>query len=124
MTVQPNAEQRRWRELVRKEGSVLTRLGSCEIHHPIGRTAKIKGVGNIGHWFILALTPDEHRWIDQGNAGLDRLKDNYRLWNMIPGELEDFTLHEFEKFLFKRMCRKFNLPFEADIYHAIMEYKR
>jgi len=119
-TPQPNAEQKRWRELVRKEGSALTGERPCQIHHPIGRSAKVKGVGNIGHWYVLALTVDQHRLIDAGQYGLEVLKGQY--WQ--PADVAEMTLHEFEKFLFKRMCRKFKLPFEADVYQAIMDWHR
>lgn len=52
--VQPNAEQKRWREAVRDLG-----MGEI-IHHAIDRTMKIKGVGNIGHWWLIPCTDDAH----------------------------------------------------------------
>lgn len=59
---QPNAQQRRWRELVRAMGSIISGR-PAEIHHAEGRNAKHNGV-EIGHWWILPLTPDEHRGPD------------------------------------------------------------
>lgn len=49
---QPTAEQKRFRENLR------SLYPGFEIHHIFGRTAKIKGVGNIGHWGIIAMPPD------------------------------------------------------------------
>lgn len=56
---QPTAQQRRWRELVRAMGSIISGR-PAETHHAVGRTGKHNGVA-IGHWFILPLTADEHR---------------------------------------------------------------
>lgn len=57
-TVQPTAEQKRWRESVRALG-----MGEI-IHHATDRTMKIKGVGNIGHWWLVPCeTAQDHQKI-------------------------------------------------------------
>lgn len=58
----PNAAQMRWREAVRKTGSILSGRKPVHIHHCAGRTAKHNKVA-IGHWWLLPLTDDEHRAI-------------------------------------------------------------
>lgn len=58
---QPAARERDWREMVRDLGSVVSGAAPViEIHHCVGRTGRHDGVA-IGHWWILPLTPDEHR---------------------------------------------------------------
>ena len=56
------AKQKRWLELVayRLPCIVSGETYSNQIHHCLGRTAKVKGVGNIGHWFILPLAWEYH----------------------------------------------------------------
>ncbi len=73
---QPNAEQKRWRELLLEQGSILSGNSGrkIEVHHPLGVTAQVKteyGQQNIGHWFLNVLTEDEHYWL--GND-LNRFK--------------------------------------------------
>lgn len=56
--VQPNAEQKRWREEVRQLG-----MGEI-IHHATDRTMKVRPVGNIGHWWLVPCeSEEEHRRI-------------------------------------------------------------
>ena len=96
-TDKPNAEQERWRELLRSQGSILSgnRGNKIEIHHPIGRTAQAKtlehGSFNIGHWFVVSLSDQEHHWLgnDLGqfrqamkDAGLGGLYP--KCWNVTP----------------------------------------
>ena len=124
---QPNAEQKLWRENVRQTGSIISGLSRVEIHHVLGRTAKIKGVGNIGHYFILPLDREEHSWIDWGKSGLKKLKDQYISYHgeQHVFEIEDMTLLEFQKFLFARLCDHHNLPQIGDCYYdAIQEYHK
>ena len=56
------AKQKRWLKLVaeRLPCIVSGESYSKQIHHCLGRTAKVKGVGNIGHWFILPLAWEYH----------------------------------------------------------------
>lgn len=61
---QPNAEQKRWREIVRQQGSVITGRDAV-IHHAVGRTAKHNKV-KIGHWWLLPLADDEHKDLHNG----------------------------------------------------------
>jgi len=56
---QPDAQQRRWREEVRALGCMVTG-GPAEIHHCVGRTGRHNKV-DIGHWWILPLTTEQHR---------------------------------------------------------------
>lgn len=52
----PTIKQLRFREYVRGLGCCVSpESWAIQIHHVIGRTAKVKGVGNIGHWFVLPL---------------------------------------------------------------------
>ena len=53
----PTASQKRFMENMRKLGCcVSVEDWHVQIHHMLGRTAKVKGVGNIGHWAILPLS--------------------------------------------------------------------
>jgi hypothetical protein len=61
---QPNAAQKRWREAVRELGSVISRCPAV-IHHPVGRTAK-HGKVEIGHWWVIPLTDEEHKALHNG----------------------------------------------------------
>jgi hypothetical protein len=65
----PNAAEKRWREDVRKLGSIVSHRRPCEIHHCAGRTAKHNKI-RIGHYFILPLVDDEHERIP--DLGHDR----------------------------------------------------
>lgn len=120
----PNAIQKLWREKVRVAGSCIDGgHNQIQIHHPFGRTARVKSVGNIGHFCILALDPYHHALIDKGSAGLRDLKNEYIAYH--PGvDLDDLSLHEFEKFLFAKSLTRLHPPFECDVYAAIMEYHR
>ena len=51
------AAQLQWREWVRRQGCCVSNEDyAVQIHHVLGREAKSKGVGNIGHWYILPLS--------------------------------------------------------------------
>ena len=121
----PNAQQQRWREEVREHGSVISgRSLHTQIHHPAGRTAKHDKIP-IGHAFVLPLAPDEHRLIDTGRDGLELLKFDYAaLHPDTPVNVEPMSLHEFEKWLFARMCLKVKFPFSDDCYWAIQRWHR
>lgn len=86
----PNAAEKRWRERVRAMGSALSYRGPCEVHHCAGRTAMHNKV-DIGHWFIVALTPDEH--LDVPSWGRHRktiekrlFKETVRRYRRLHGE--------------------------------------
>ena len=123
---QPNAVQKVWREQVRSNGSCIDGgHRHIQIHHPFGRTAKIKSVGNIGHFCIIAVDHIQHTLIDKGSGGLRQLKDEYLFHH--PGEedqVNPLSLHEFEKYLFAKSLNRMKAPFGCDVFAAIMEYHR
>ncbi len=67
----PTAAQKRWRESVRGLGSIFSSgtegqgIVPAEIHHPVGVTGKHNKI-EIGHWWILPLTKDEHGAVHEG----------------------------------------------------------
>ena len=102
MASQPNAAQKRWREEVRELG-----LGQI-IHHCTDRTMKIKGVGNIGHWFIVPCRDDAHHR-EIHSMGKDR--------------------KPYEKKRFAMVCDVYALnhgpaPLPEGVYEAIMEFTK
>lgn len=100
---QPNAAQKRWREEVRLLG-----MGQI-IHHAIDRTMKIKGVGNIGHWWLIPCTDDAHHFAIH-KMGKDR--------------------KPYEKARFQEVIRRYvdlhdeKPPLPGGVYEAIMEFTR
>lgn len=124
---QPNAVQKAWRELVRANGCILSRYPhGITIHHVLGRTAKIKGIGNIGHAWILPLEHNSHLWVDWGAEGLRLMKEKF-----IHGHgdsqadvIDDLTLMEFQKFLFAKVCEFVPPPFDDDVLEAIQGWHR
>ena len=101
--VQPNAAQTEWRERVRSLGLGLI------VHHATDRTMRIKGVGNIGQWWLIPCRSDT---------------DHRRIHEM--GSLRKI----YEKRLFARVCvlyrKKFaeEPPLPPGVYSAIMEFRR
>ena len=59
---EPNAIEKRWREVVGEAPSMISGRTPVEIHHPAGVTARFDKV-HIGHWWLIPLHPDEHRVI-------------------------------------------------------------
>jgi hypothetical protein len=115
-TSSPNAEQKEWRELVRASGSIVRDFTApkIEIHHPAGRTAKHNKI-QIGHWWILPLTPRQHSLIDS-----DKSEFEMQALDFVPGGRWDC-----EKYLFRELLRKVgsdHVPWE--VYAAIMDYRR
>lgn len=109
-TSSPNASQSRWMEAVRALGSIVSHAPAI-VHHCAGRTARHNKV-DIGHWWIIPLTDDEHR----------RLHDD--------GETFGFpSRKQFEKSAFLDvMHRLIDLP-ECDlptseVTGAILDYRR
>lgn len=97
---QPTAVQKEWREEVRSLGPI-----GCEIHHCVGVTGKHNKV-EIGHWWILPLSPEQHRDI---HSRIDR------------------KLHE--KTLFGWMLAKYEAiygapPVPPEVLEAIRGYRR
>tara|TARA_B100000073_G_C23735323_1_gene572005 strand:- start:574 stop:975 length:402 start_codon:yes stop_codon:yes gene_type:complete len=122
----PSKELERWREAVRGLGSIIShQKNGIQIHHPIGRTAKVKGVGNVGHFFILPLTHWEHTYIHQGKFGLDVLRHDWLAFNndKHDDEMQKFTRLDLEKFLFARVCNKLDCP-SPEAVTAIMDYRK
>lgn len=103
---QPNAKQRQWREDVREMGSICGG-GPVVIHHAAGRTARHNGV-HIGHWWIVALSDDQHK--DIHASGKAR--------KSIEKELFEKTM--------KRYVRVYNrpIPVPLDVVEAIMSWHR
>jgi len=112
----PTAAQKRWMEAVRELGSVISGCPAV-VHHAIGRSAKIKGVGNLGHWFLIPLTDKEHRDLHNG----------WNIWEQSHPDMFE-TRKEFEKGAFKYdvLDKLLDIPdeFTYDIHYAIMEYHR
>ena len=104
MSDQPNAEQKRWMDVVRSQGCIFGYEDSeVQIHHVAGRAASHCKI-HIGHWFIIPCTDLGHR------------------------ELEKLS-HREEKRYFMSVCRRQlqrfqSLPFSADVMWAIMDWTR
>lgn len=60
----PTAAQKRWREAVRELGSVISG-GPAVIHHPVGCSGKHNKI-EIGHWWVIPLTDEEHKALHRG----------------------------------------------------------
>ena len=94
----PTAEQKRFRENLRSifPGTV--------IHHCVGATGKHNKVA-IGHWWIIALTPEEHIKVHSGISERKSLEKN------------EFA-HQMERYFFyyRRM------PVPDEVLEAIEDY--
>lgn len=103
--VSPNAEQTRWREAVRELGSVISG-GPAVIHHMYGRTASFNKV-HVGHWALLPLTDEEHKYRHQ--HGKKAFSEKWA----------------HEKDLFLTVCERFDeRPFDDATFSAIMMYRK
>lgn len=58
---QPTAKQKRWAQWCRNRGCILTGA-EPSIHHIKGREYKLKGVDKAGHWYILPVAHNLHKW--------------------------------------------------------------
>lgn len=117
-TSSPNAEQRRWLEQVVKHGSVVSREPwSVVVHHVTGRESKHNKV-DIGHWFILPLTPGEH----------DLLHSDQTAFESRAIGFNPVGRWDCEKFLFLRMVETFEewgqMTPPEDVMLSIKEYHR
>ena len=81
----PTAQQKRWLQAVAELSPGM------QIHHPVGATAKIKGVGNIGHWWLVPVDEISHRDIHAGIFGKDRKVLEKRIFEANLAELKDFA---------------------------------
>lgn len=115
-TSQPNAAQKRWMEAVRELGSVISGEPAV-IHHPAGRKAKHNKV-DIGHWWLIPLTDDEHKSLHNGG----------KPWSgMYP---ESQTRKQFEKAAYMTIAFYLAdyIPLDylppQDVERAILDYHR
>ena len=117
-TRRPTARQQRWHDWLREQGCYLG-LGPAAIHHCVGSTARHNKL-HIGQDFVIPLSWDAH----QGPGG-------------IHGDLSIFHGHGLgdtrkgiEKTIFRRMVEAYKrqhdgeLPIDADVYVAILQYRR
>ncbi len=103
----PNAAQKRWEEKVIGLGP-LVGYGAVELHHFLGGTTQVKGIGNLGWWAIILLTKDHH---------LIRHRQGRKAFEKVTGHTE--------KELFEKTCdRMEELPFSNEIYEAILRYHK
>ena len=102
----PTAAQIRWRERVRKLGSIIDG-DDAVIHHAVGATGKHNKVA-IGHYWVIPLTQEQHLALHAGETfGRDSRK-------------------AFEKESFTDVCQRL-YPDDIitdEIYDAIMDYHR
>ena len=127
---QPTAKEKRWRETVRLVGSIVSGFipfQQRQVHHIAGRTAMVHiGPTRIGHMLILPLSGEEHRLIDRGQSGLYELKDRFYVVHGSErmSEIEVMTLHEFERYLFSRLCEVVTFPFGDEAYELCIRWHR
>lgn len=55
----PTAKQKRWMGEVARLGSIISGRPAI-VHHCVGTTGKHNKI-EIGHWWVIPLTPEEHR---------------------------------------------------------------
>lgn len=131
------AEQKRFRELLREQGSILTGSNSSkiEIHHPIGESAQVKGVGNIGHWFLNTLSQQEHQWIGGDIERFKRAMSAARFttlqFNRVNWDIKSASALELSKALFLMELSRLivnghamEITVPGDVLAAIMGYHR
>lgn len=114
----PTAAQKRWREAARELGSVISG-GPAVIHHPVG----VKGRHNkidIGHWWVIPLTDEEHKALHNGERPWDGFLEGYAD--------EPLPRKEFEKIAFDIVDAQLGLGDFIDesdlIWAAIMDYHK
>jgi len=108
----PTAAQKRWREAVRDLGSIISG-GPAVIHHAVGATGKHNKV-EIGHWWLIPLTNDEHLALHGGN--LD--------WLLCETRWEGMSRKELERFWFSRVVMDADICPPTEVLEAIMDYHR
>lgn len=117
-TSQPNKAQKEWMEMVRSMGSVISGQPAV-IHHAVGRKGRHNKI-DIGHWFVIPLTDEEHKSLHAGEAP----------WQQRHMFKECETRIEFEKLAYSACVLHFAdyvplsyLPPE-DVDEAIMDYHK
>lgn len=103
-----------FREAVRMQGSVVSGSYPAEIHHAVGREGKHNKI-DIGHWWILPLTEDEHRAL---HASADWLLNDVSGYKM--------SRKEFEKWAYKQVLTRLRGEFTVpeEVVEAIFDYHR
>lgn len=104
----PNAAQKRWIQTVAGLGP-LGNYGHVELDHFLGgATIQIKGIGNIGHWAIIPISTEDHR--------IRTLKGR-KAFEEATGKTA--------KGMFIEVCKRIeDLPFNVEIYNAILDYHK
>ena len=103
----PNKVQQDWWKTVRSLGP-LGNYGPVEVHHFLGATTQVKGIGNIGHFALIPISHEDH---------LIRHLKGRRAFEEATGKTE--------KGLFIEVCKRIEeLPFGVELYTAILDYHR
>ena len=115
------AQRKFWSELVNM-GCLLTGE-DAEIDHCIGASAQYVG-GNLGNWFVLALSPEVHRLgmsnrTDQEWAFIAKWC-NPSLWDSAAGHKKELFLAQMVRY---KMYYQKDFPFSHEVLESIMEYK-
>lgn len=131
----PNAHQANWCALLRELGSAVSgnRSPFVEAHHPIGATAEIKGVGNIGQYFVVILSHDEHELIAKDLQKFKELVYQYNrsevsrwheaVWDMTRLELEKMLFfQQIQRLIMRGHALEISCP--GDVMLEIARYHR
>ena len=112
---QPNAEQLRWRELVREQGCIITGQ-PAEVHHVYGCSFKHNKI-HVGHWFILPLSFDLHDLMGKSSHNITRSRMAFTRHYGLQKEL-------FESLVTRIRIKGHEIPFDDDVMQAIMDLPR
>lgn len=115
----PNAEQKRWREMVRRVGCICTggeaqeptEPVDIEIHHCLGATARVNRV-DVGHWYILPLHWRLHNIASDFPDNITR--DKIRFTQAFGSEKSLFM-----KMIYSFLMTGIELPFDIAVLNAI-----
>lgn len=131
----PNAKQADWREMLRELGSAISgnRSPFLDAHHPLGVTAEIKGVGNIGHWFVVILSHDEHELIASDIGKFRELVYLYNkstvtrwhesIWEMSKLEIEKMLFfQQVQRLIMRGQALEISCP--GDVLLEIARYRK
>ena len=82
--------------------------GRVELHHFLGATTQVKGIGNLGHWAIIPISAGDHFVRHNvGRAGFE------------------YATGKTETGIFIELCKRIeDLPFSVEIYNAILDYHK
>lgn len=114
----PTSAQKRWREAVRELGSVISGEPAV-IHHPVGTTGKHNKV-DIGHWWVIPLTDEEHKALHAGGKPWENLSIEHAM--MTRKEFEKQAYEEVRKLLFLYEVAVDLPPYMVDV--SIENYHR